>query len=252
MLTLRPNDIWVILGASSSIARALAHEIARHGSSLILAGRDIDDLELTAVDIKIRYAVSVEILSFDAAAKETHADFVKACGTLANGKTLNIALLFGDMPSQAEMDEDHGKIFSCIESTYTGAVSILHEFSPILEEQKAGRILAFGSVAGDRGRLKNYVYGSAKAGLHVYLAGLRNRLGRSNVSVTTIKPGFVDTAMTWGLDGLFLVASPENIAKASLKVALKGKNEIYYPFFWRGIMTIIKNIPECIFKKMKI
>ncbi|MEO1239094.1 MAG: SDR family NAD(P)-dependent oxidoreductase, partial [Pseudomonadota bacterium] len=96
------------------------------------------------------------------------------------------------------------------------------------------------------------VYGSAKAGFHTYLAGLRNRLGRSDVHVVTVKPGFVDTAMTWGLEGMFLVASPEKVAHDILRAVDKRRNVIYTPFFWWGIMSIIKSIPEPIFKKLSV
>jgi len=112
--------------------------------------------------------------------------------------------------------------------------------------------VALGSVAGDRGRLKNYVYGAAKAGLHTYLQGLRARGVRSGVQVVTVKPGFVDTAMTWGLPGMFLVASPDAIAAACLSAVAKKRDVIYAPFFWWGIMTIIRHIPERIFKKLNI
>ncbi|MBL0932538.1 MAG: SDR family NAD(P)-dependent oxidoreductase [Alphaproteobacteria bacterium] len=139
-----------------------------------------------------------------------------------------------------------------IVTNYTGAVLLLQRFAPVFEAQKSGTVIALGSVAGDRGRLKNYVYGSAKAGLHAYLQGLRARLVRSGAHVVTLKPGFVDTAMTWGLPGLFLVASPAAIAKAALTAAAKKRDIVYAPFFWWGIMTIIKHIPERIFKKLNI
>jgi len=109
-----------------------------------------------------------------------------------------------------------------------------------------------GSVAGDRGRIGNYVYGAAKAGFHTYLSGLRNRLTKSGGHVVTVKPGFVDTGMTWGLDGMFLVASPDDVARDILKAVNKGRNTVYTPFFWRYIMLIIRHIPEFLFKKMSI
>ncbi len=135
---------------------------------------------------------------------------------------------------------------------YTGAVSVLHRLAPYLEEQGDGHVVVLSSVAGDRGRLKNYVYGSAKAGLNAYLQGLRARLFRRGVSVTTVKPGFMDTDMTWGIEGMFLVASPDQAARACLKAAGKRRHVVYVPFFWWGIMTIIRHIPEFIFKKMNI
>jgi short-subunit dehydrogenase len=113
-------------------------------------------------------------------------------------------------------------------------------------------VVAFGSVAGDRGRLKNYVYGSAKAGLHAYLSGLRNRLRRKGVHVMTVKPGFVDTAMTWGMPGMFLVARPDDVARACLTAAEKNTDVFYVPWFWRWIMVVICAIPERLFKRLDI
>jgi short-subunit dehydrogenase len=107
-------------------------------------------------------------------------------------------------------------------------------------------------VAGDRGRPSNFVYGSAKAGLNTYLQGLRARLARHGVSVTTIKAGFMDTAMSYGLPGMFLVASPDSAAKACLQAARKKRNVLYFPFFWWLIMAIIKAIPEGVFKRLKL
>ncbi|PID35291.1 MAG: short-chain dehydrogenase, partial [Rhodobacterales bacterium] len=107
-------------------------------------------------------------------------------------------------------------------------------------------------VAGDRGRVGNYVYGAAKAGFATYLSGLRNRLTRAGGHVITVKPGFVDTSMTWGLDGMFLVASPEAVARDILKAVGKRRNVLYTPFFWRWIMLIIRLIPEPLFKKLSI
>ena len=121
-----------------------------------------------------------------------------------------------------------------------------------MEERGSGTVIGIGSVAGDRGRVGNYTYGAAKAGFHTYLSGLRNRLTRAGGHVVTVKPGFVDTAMTWGLPGMFLVASPEAVANDLWTAALKKKNTIYTPFFWRYIMLIIRSIPEFMFKKMSI
>jgi short-subunit dehydrogenase len=122
----------------------------------------------------------------------------------------------------------------------------------MFEAHKAGRIVVLGSVAGDRGRLSNYVYGSAKAGLHAYLQGLRARLWRSGVTVTTVKPGPVDTAMTYGLDKLPLLVQPEAVAAACLKAAQQGAEQVYVPVPWRLIMAVIRAIPERIFKRLSI
>ena len=113
-------------------------------------------------------------------------------------------------------------------------------------------VVGVGSVAGDRGRIGNYVYGSAKAGFHAYLSGLRNRLGRSGVHVVTVKPGTVDTAMTWGMDKLSFLASPEKVVGDIFKAVDKKKNVLYTPFIWWPVMTVIKMIPERVFKKLSI
>ena len=139
-----------------------------------------------------------------------------------------------------------------ITDSFTGPARFLQAYAPIVEERGSGTVIGVGSVAGDRGRIGNYVYGAAKAGFATYLSGLRNRLTRAGGHVMTVKPGFVDTGMTWGLEGMFLVASPEQVATAMLKAAEKRRNILYTPFFWRYIMLIIRNVPEPIFKKLSI
>lgn len=241
---------WIILGASSSMGRSFAASLAAKGDDIVLAGRDMDDMARTAGDIHISTGRTVDVVKFDATDYQGHQAFAAAMAQKIG--IINVVLLFGLMPEQDEMDVDVSKALSCIEATFTGAVSILHHLAPVMETRGGGTIIGVGSVAGDRGRLKNYVYGSAKAGLHTYLAGLRNRLGRSGIHVMTVKPGFVDTSMTWGLPGLFLVASPDQVADSCIKAAAKGRDEIYVPWFWWGIMTIIRNVPEKIFKKLSI
>jgi short-subunit dehydrogenase len=241
---------WLILGASSAIGRACAREAASRNSPLILAGRDTADLARTQADIEISFGTLVSTMTFDAQDTASHAAFV--AGLAGVPGMLNVIVLFGIMPDQAVMDADVSQALACIETGLVGAVSILHHLAPELERRQGGVVVGFGSVAGDRGRLKNYVYGATKAGLHTYLAGLRNRLGRHGVHVMTVKPGFVDTAMTFGLPGMFLVATPDAVARACLDAAAKRRNVIYVPWFWRGIMLIIRAIPERIFKRLSI
>ena len=245
-------ETWLVLGASSAIARAFARVAASEGADVILAGRDRDDLDKTAADAALRSGKRATVLDFDALDYAGHAGLMQRARDAAGAGTLNIFLAFGTMPSQAEIDQDFKLAARTIESNYLGAVSVLQAAAPVLEAQKRGAVVALSSVAGDRGRIKNYVYGSAKAGLSAYLQGLRARLFRSGVTVTTVKPGFVDTAMTFGLPGMFLVASPDAVARACLAAARKGREELYVPFFWWGIMTIIRNIPERIFKRLSI
>jgi short-subunit dehydrogenase len=245
-------DVWLILGASSAIARAFAHAAAADGADILLAGRDRDDLETTATDLRVRFGRRAAVLSFDAADHAGHAAALAAARSFAGAGTLNLFLAFGTMPAQAAIDADPGLIAGVTETNYVGAAHVLHVAAPIFEGQRAGRIVVLSSVAGDRGRLSNYVYGAAKAALTTYLQGLRARLWRSGVAVTTVKPGPVDTAMTFGLDKLPLLVPPQTVADACLKAAKRGTEVLYVPGPWRIIMAILRHIPERIFKRLKI
>ncbi len=246
------SGVWIVLGATSAIAREFARAAARGGADVLLAARDLDDASATAADIAIRTGRRCEAVKFDAADTHAHAELVAWAQEFAAGVPLSVFLAFGSMPEQAAIDADPSLIGPTVATNFTSAAEILHRLAPVLEAQGTGAIVALGSVAGDRGRLKNYVYGSAKAGLHAYLQGLRARLVRKGVHVVTLKPGFVDTAMTWGLPGMFLVAPPAAIAQAALAAVAKKRDIVYAPLFWWGIMTIIRHIPERIFKKLNI
>jgi len=244
------NQNWLILGATSSMARAFARAVAAEGAAVFLAGRDTDDLARTASDCAARGARLAEALAFDARDPATFAALIDRLDR--EDGVLNAAVFVGSMPPQAEVDADPSMIDGTIADCYAGPARILHMLAGRIEERGCGTIVGVGSVAGDRGRLSNYVYGSAKAGFATYLAGLRNRLSRAGGHVVTVKPGFVDTSMTWGLEGMFLVAPPEKVAADILRAVRKKRNVIYTPFFWALIMLIIRHIPEPIFKKLKI
>lgn len=246
------TDLWIVIGASSSVARAFALEAAAGGADVVLAGRDEEDLEAGAADLRLRSGRSVTVLPFDAADFEGHDAFVADCWAAAAARRLNVFFAVGTMPDQAQASRDFGIARRVIDVNFLSVVSLLTRLEPGLRRQGGGAVVVLGSVAGDRGRRKNFIYGSAKAGLHAYLQGMRSHLVDAGVRVVTVKPGFVDTAMTWGLPGLFLVASPEAAARASLRGAMKGRDEIYHPGFWRLIMTVIKAIPESLFKRLSI
>jgi decaprenylphospho-beta-D-erythro-pentofuranosid-2-ulose 2-reductase len=241
---------WVILGASSSVGRAFARQAAAKGADVILAGRDSEDLARTAQDITARFEVTAISFPFDADDYKTHEALINALEK--RPAPLGIFLLFGIMPEQSEIDANFDLAVQMINVNYLGAVSILSRLATRLETDSSGRIVVMTSVAGDRGRLKNYIYGSAKAGLNAYLQGLRARLCRAGVSVTTVKAGFIDTDMTFGAPGLFFVATPDACAKACLTLAEKGRDVAYFPWFWRYVMLIIRHIQENIFKRMSI
>lgn len=241
-------DHWVIFGSSSSIARAFVRQVAARGAAITLAGRDLDDLSATATDARLRGACMTRVLECDAT------DPTSRLRCIANASlpdtTLNVLMAIGSMPAQELMQSRPDLLASMIESTYAGPVALLEGLAPKFIEQRGGRVVIIGSVAGDRGRLKNYLYGSAKAGLATYAEGLRARLYRAGATVTLIKPGFIDTAMTWGLPGLFLVASPEYCARSILKAAEQGRSVAYVPAFWRLIMLVIRHIPATVMKRL--
>jgi len=242
-------ETWIILGATSSMARAFTRAVASDGAAVLLCGRDKDDLKSMAADSAARGAPQAEAVTWDARDRKTFAALNKRASSL-EGK-INVAVFVGSMPEQDAIDQDPSLVEGVIQDSHTGPAECLQGLAPYIEAT-SGTVVGVGSVAGDRGRIGNYVYGSAKAGFHTYLSGLRNRLTRSGGHVVTVKPGFVDTAMTWGLEGMFLVSSPDAVATDILKAVRKKKNVIYTPFFWRYIMLIIRLIPEPIFKKMSI
>lgn len=244
------KHLWIILGASSAMARAFARKAASEGAELILAGRDTVDLQAGAADCLLRGAASANAMPFDTRDPASFEAILTAAARFEG--VVNAAVFAGSMPAQAEIDAQPDLAAGMIADNYLGPLRFLHELAPLLEDRKCGTIIGIGSVAGDRGRIKNYVYGSTKAAFHTYLAGLRNRLTRSGAHVLTVKPGFVDTAMTWGLPGMFLVASPTDIAESIWNAVAKKRDVIYAPFFWRYIMLIICNIPERIFKKLSV
>jgi short-subunit dehydrogenase len=239
------KNAWLVLGASSAIARAFSRRVAAGGADILLVARDGEDANALAADLALRGSPSCRAIGFDGDVAAAFRDF-------AQGAVPNVFLAYGSMPAQSEIDADPAALAQTLDVNFASPVALLHRLMPVLEATSGGAIVALGSVAGDRGRLKNYVYGAAKAGLHAYLQGLRARGARSGVQVVTVKPGFVDTAMTWGLPGMFLVASPDAIAAACLGAVAKKRDVVYAPFFWWGIMAIIRHIPERIFKKLNI
>ncbi|MEM9428200.1 MAG: SDR family NAD(P)-dependent oxidoreductase [Pseudomonadota bacterium] len=240
--------LWIVIGAGSAMARAFARRKAAESARLLLVGRDSADLERTAQDVILRGAEGAEVLTLDL----RHLDLAPLllAAEAAIG-TVSVGIFAGSMPPQEDIEAEPDKLAGVVTDNFTAAATILLALAPIMAE-RGGSVVGVSSVAGDRGRVGNHVYGSAKAGFQTFLSGHRNRMARVGVHVMTVKPGFVDTAMTWGLDGLFLVARPEDVARDIDRGLAKGRNVIYTPWFWIGIMTIIRLVPERVFKRLSI
>lgn len=242
-------ETWIVLGATSGIARAFVRLLAARGAHLVLAGRTVAELELIAEDCRHRGAASAETASFDARDPSGYRALVEAL--VQRPGTLNAASFVGSMPDQALLDADPSLISGVVADNFTGPAQFLTLLLPALEARGKGVIIGTSSVAGDRGRLGNYVYGGSKAGFATYLSGLRNRARRKGVHVMTVKPGPVDTVMTWGRKMPFM-AAPEAVAKTILEGADKRRNIVYCAPIWQAISLIIRMIPEAIFKRLSI
>lgn len=245
------REVWIVFGASSAVARAFAREVAP-GADLLLCGRDLDDLARLAADLRVRGACRVEVREFDATDYDGHAALAETTAAYAAEGRINLFLAFGAMPEQSAMDRDFELARRTVETNYLGVVSILTRFASLLEGQGVGHVVVLGSVAGDRGRLKNYVYGSAKAGLHAYLQGFRARMFRAGVHVMTVKPGFLDTAMTWPLGKLPMAMAPEPFARTVVRLMRAKRDVLYVPWPWTVIMAVIRAVPERLFKRTNI
>ncbi len=241
----------LILGATSPIARAVADEYAAAGNSIGVAARDIEEAERIGSDLSIRHGVSTDALSFDARDFDGHHRLIDDAEA-ALGPVEVALVAFGTMGDQQQSEQDFQKARQVIDVNYTGAVSICEILARRFEERARGSIIGISSVAGDRGRASNYFYGSAKGAFTLYLQGLRNRLADRGVHVMTVKLGFVDTRMTFDLDTSIPIASPEETGRAIFEAEHKGVDSFYYPRFWRGIMTMIKSIPERVFKHLSL
>lgn len=239
----------LIIGAKSDIAKALAREYANHGYDLYLASRNTEELSGLKSDIEIRTGQKVKLCEFDIIDFATHENFYNSL----KPKPLGIIVVTGYMADQKKCENDFTKTLNTINVNYTGAISILNIVANNMEKERHGFIVGISSVAGDRGRKSNYIYGSSKAGFSTYLSGLRNRMFDSGVHVLTVKPGFVATKMTKGLDlPAKLTTQPEEVAKDIFIAQQKKKNILYTKWIWQYIMLIIQHLPESIFKKMTI
>jgi short-subunit dehydrogenase len=239
----------LIIGAKSDIAKAVARKYAENGHNLYLAARQSSELEAFANDVYIRTERNIKCTELDILNYASHEAFYNAL----EEKPLGVIAAVGYLGEQEKAQSDFTEAQKIIDTNYTGVVSLLNIIADDFEKRKSGFIVGISSVAGDRGRKSNYLYGSAKAALTAYLSGLRNRLYTTDVHVLTVLPGFVATKMTEGMVlPKKLTAQSEEVAEDIYQAQQKKTNVLYTKWIWKYIMLIIRNIPEWKFKGMSI
>ena len=228
-----------------------ARAYARSGARLFLVARHAERLSAVAEDLRVRGAGEVGTAVLDVKDVARHQSLVEAAVAALGG--LDVALLaHGTLPDQARCQVSVAETLEALEINFSATVALLTLLANRFEAQRGGCIAVIGSVAGDRGRPSNYVYGAAKGGLAIFLQGLRNRLYRSGVVVITLKPGFVDTPMTAGVPKNPLFATAPRVGLAGYRAIERGRDVVYIPWFWRLIMAAVKSLPESIFKRLRL
>jgi decaprenylphospho-beta-D-erythro-pentofuranosid-2-ulose 2-reductase len=239
----------LILGGASDIGLAIARRFAEAGHPIQLAARRPDELQVEKSDIALRHGVSVTVHPFDVLDTDAHEAFIAGLPELPEVAVCVVGLL----GEQSEAERTVAAAVAVMRTNYEGPASLLGVIANHFERRGSGTIVGISSAAGDRGRAVNYVYGSAKAGFTAFLSGLRNRLARKGVHVVTVKPGFVATQMTAGMNlPKALTARPDEVAKAVIRAVQRKANVIYVRPIWRIIMSAICSIPERVFKRTRI
>lgn len=241
----------LIVGATSAIAEACARIWAQEGHKLYLAARNTTQLEALAADLRTRGATTVDTQVFDALELGRHAPLMAAARAAMSGFD-TVLIAHGSLPDQAHAEADVDYALRELATNGTSVVSLMTLAAQLLETQGGGCLGVISSVAGDRGRQSNYVYGSAKALVSAFASGLRQRLSKRGIAVVTIKPGFVDTPMTAALKKGALWAQPEQVARDITRAMDGPGGELYTPRFWWLIMFIIRQVPEAIFRRLSL
>jgi short-subunit dehydrogenase len=245
-----PQRVFVF-GATSAIAMATQRLLCLRGSThFFLVARQAERLEVVAADLRARGATTVVTTAADLDDTASHPGLIAQGVEALGGMDLAI-LAHGVLGDQHEAETSYQTAEAVLRTNTLSPISLLTGLGNYCERQHGGTLAVISSVAGDRGRQSNYVYGTSKAALTAFCSGLRNRLDRHGVNVITIKPGFVITPMTAGMKLGPLAATPEKIAEGMVSAIQGRRDVVYLPWFWRILMAIIRAIPERVFKGMK-
>ncbi len=240
-----------IIGATSALAHETAKCFAKNGAELFLVARNAEKLQTIADDLKVRGAPRVETYVLDLNELDRHEEMLTTAVQTFQGLD-RLLIAHGTLGDQRKCELSVAETLQELNTNLISIISLLTLSANYFEEQKRGCIAVISSVAGDRGRGSNYVYGTAKSALTTFLQGLRNRLSKAHVSVVTIKPGTVDTPMTAGLKKGLLFANPRVVGEGIYHAMQSGKDVVYLPGYWRPIMFVVKSIPEKVFKRLSL
>lgn len=239
------------LGATSAIAEATLRLLAEQKAAFYLVGRNPQKLAAVRDDLLTRGASAATVYAVDLDDTSAHPALLAEAAAALGG--IDVALIaHGVLGDQAAAEKDYTAAEAVLRTNFLSAVSLVTWLANYFEAEQRGTIAVISSVAGDRGRKSNYVYGASKGGLNVFLDGVRNRIDRAGVQVLTIKPGFVATPMTAHLKPSPLFAQPAVVARHIVRAIDRRRDVAYVPPFWGAIMLVVRNIPRRIFKKMNL
>lgn len=240
----------LIIGGTSAIAQAAARIFAERGDAVFLTARNALRLEAVADDLRVRGAAKVATAVLEATDYERQEPVIEqACDALGGLDVVLIAQ--GTLPVQRECELSREATRRQFETNTLSVISLLTHLANVFEQQRHGTLAVISSVAGDRGRRSNYVYGTTKAAIDAFMEGLRHRLGPYGVRVLTIKPGLVDTPMTARFQKNLLWTTPERIGRGIDRAIDRG-GTIYLPWFWRPVMCLIRALPDALFQRMRL